>query len=318
MVMPMQAHILPPQSKGTGTSSVRTSACLTALAAALAAAFVFAPSLFAASTPGGGFAGQSFLIKALRAAFVGYWGSGDHEYPAGLARIVDYWYRYHVAKAAIAALLLIVLVALGVSLWKAFLGAGGISIRSRAALASAAALDMALALFAVAVVMANVQGAVAPFASLLSMLPTRGTSGQYAETLGQVRQQLAGYPRAGDQSPPALTAMVDDFALYHAVLAVTAVIVAAVLIGLSVLSWRKRTQWRTPVPATAQASPETGPEMGPESGPALSGRRTRRLLTTLAVLAALVAASVVVIAVANAGTAADPAPALMASFNGSW
>jgi hypothetical protein len=71
------------------------------------------------------------------------------------------------AKAVIAAILLIVL---GVLLWKAFLSAAGLGAGKRSALASAGVLVMMPALFSLVVVMANVQGAAAPFASLLPML----------------------------------------------------------------------------------------------------------------------------------------------------
>ncbi|MBA3797792.1 MAG: hypothetical protein H0X18_01530 [Geodermatophilaceae bacterium] len=62
-------------------------------------------------------------------------------------------------------------------------------------LASAGALVTVLALLSLAVVMATVQGAVAPFASLLSMVPTHEAHGQLSDSLGQVRQQLTNYPQ---------------------------------------------------------------------------------------------------------------------------
>ena len=77
-------------------------------------------------------------------------------------------------KAVTAALLLIVLIALGVLLWKAFLRADGVGVGKRTAHASAGALVTMLALFSLAIAMANIQGAAAPFASLLPMLA--GTS----------------------------------------------------------------------------------------------------------------------------------------------
>src|SRR6185295_15066159 len=106
-----------------------------------------------------------------------------------LERVVDYWFRYHVAKAVIATILLIVLVALGVLLWKAFLRAGGLGAGRRVALASAGVLVTMLAVFSLAMVMANIQGAVAPFASLLPMLTDGPTDGELAGTLDQVTQR---------------------------------------------------------------------------------------------------------------------------------
>jgi hypothetical protein len=267
-------------------------ALLGVLAVALSAAFVLAPGVLAASTPGGGYAGQEALVTALRTAFVEYWGSGNRNYPPGLERLVDYWIRYHVAKAVIAALLLTVLVVLGVRLWRALLGADRLPPWRGAALASSGVLVTVLAVFSVVLVVANIQGAVAPFASLISMLPLGTPSTQFTHTVGQVKQDLAGYPNAGGRTPPALEAMISDFALYHATLVVLAAIVAVILIGMSVVSWKRRAR--------------TGS----------SERRIRRTLGLAGVLSALLALAVIVVIVANLGTAMNPAPALLAFFNG--
>jgi hypothetical protein len=261
------------------------------LAAALSAAFVLAPAVLAASTPGGGYAGQGAIITALRTAFVEYWGSGNRNYPPGLERLVDYWIRYHVAKAVIAALLLTVLVVLGVRLWRALPDAGRLAAWRGAALASSGALVTVLAVFSVVLVVANIQGAVAPFTSLISMLPLGAPDTQLTHAVGQVRQGLAGYPGTGGQTPPALEAMISDFALYHATLAVLAAIVAVILIGMSVVSWKRRAR--------------TGS----------SERRIRHALGLAGVFSALLALAVIVVIVANLGTAMNPAPALLAFFN---
>jgi hypothetical protein len=103
----------------------RALATLGAVAAALIAAFVVAPPALAGGS-GGGFADERHLTDAVRAAFVGYWRSGSADFPPGLGRIVDYWFHFHVIKAAVSAILLMVLIALGVLLWKAFLRGGGL------------------------------------------------------------------------------------------------------------------------------------------------------------------------------------------------
>lgn len=212
----------------------------------------------------------------------------------GLERAVDYWRHYHVVKAVIAAMLLAVLIALGALLWKAFLRAGGLGAASRFALASAAAVVTALAVFSSAMVMANIQGATAPFSSLLSMLPVHAPHGELADTLHQVRQHLADYPNTGDRTPPALEVMVSDFSRYHAVIAVAATTVAVVLIGMSAVSWKR--------------SARTG----------ASDRRTRRVFRSFGLVSALLSLVVIVVAVANTTTTADPAPALLAFFEGGW
>ncbi|MDH6136713.1 heme/copper-type cytochrome/quinol oxidase subunit 2 [Kitasatospora sp. MAA4] len=284
----------------------RALAVLVALSVALGAAFVLAPSTLAANGSEGGFAERHNLVDALRPAFIEYWRSGDRGFPPDLERVVDYWFRYHVAKAVLAAALLIVLVALGVLLWKAFLrssgpgagaGAGG-----RVALASAGIFVSLLALVSVAAVMANVQGAMDPFSSVISMLPLGAPGGQLTGAIDQIRQGLAHYPSTSGQNAAALQTMVNDFGRYHAVVAVMASIVAVVLIGLSVVSWRG-------FAATG------GSGSGASDG---RRRRRRRTLGSFGVLSALLALAVIVLVVVNTGTAADPAPALLGFFEGGW
>jgi hypothetical protein len=272
----------------------RVLATLVALAAALVAAFVVAPASLAAGRSGDGFVDERHLTQALREAFVEYWRSGDRDFSPDLESAVDYWFRYHVAKAVIAAVLLILLVALGVLLWKAFLRAGGLGAGQRATLASAGVVVTMLALFSLATVMANVQGAVAPFASLLPMLTGGATDAELADTLEQVRQRLAESRSGGGPTPPAIEVMISDFTRYHVAMAVVAAIVAVVLIGMSVVLWKRFAR--------------TGS----------SERRTRRVLGSFGALSALVSLVAIVVAVANTTTAADPAPALLAFFDGGW
>ncbi|WP_329556693.1 hypothetical protein [Streptomyces sp. NBC_00696] len=270
----------------------RALAVLVALAVALGAGFVLAPSRLAANGSEGGFSEQRGLVDALRPAFVAYWQSGDRRFPPDLERVVDYWFRFHVVKGVLAGALLIVLVALGVLLWKAFLRSGG--PRGRLALASAAGVTSVLALVSLAAVMANIQGAVAPFSSVTSMLPLGTPGGQLAGAVGEIRQGLAHYPDTSGRNAAALQVMVDDFGRYHAVLAVMASVVAVVLAGLSVTAWRR-------FAATDRAD-----------------GRTRRTMGWFGVLSALVALAFIVVAVANTGTAADPAPALLGFYEGGW
>jgi hypothetical protein len=274
--------------------SGRALATLGALAAALVAVFVVAPPTLAASSSGGGFADTHYPTGALGGAFVEYWRSGNREYSPDLQTIVEYWFRYHLAKAGIAAILLIVFIALGVLLWKAFLRGAGLGTGKRAALASAGVAATMLALFSLAIVMANVQGAAAPFASLLPMLADGPTDGALAGTLEQVRQRLADSLDSGGQTPPALDVMISDFVRYHVAMAVIAAIVAVVLIGTSVALWKRFAR--------------TGS----------SDRPTRRVLASFAALSATVSLALIVLAVANTTTAADPAPALLAFFDGGW
>ncbi|OYD60821.1 hypothetical protein [Rhodococcus sp. OK302] len=277
-------------SRSAGISGV-TTAMLVACAVALAAAFVFTPGALA-GRPGEGCADQGELIETVRAAFVGYWSSGVRAFSPRLEAVVDYWFRYYVAKAVIAAILLTVLFALGAILRKSFAKAGPLTAGKKIAFVSAGGLVTVLALFSSVLVMANVQGVIAPFASLMSVLPVRESDGELADALGQVRQQLAESTSAGNQIAPALDLMISDFARCHLAMAVIALIGAAVFIGASVVLWTKFAR-------TARSS-----------------RRTRRVLGSIGALCAVFALGLIVVGVANTATAEHPAPALSAFFDG--
>jgi hypothetical protein len=127
---------------------------------------------------------------------------------------------------------------------------------------------------------------------VLSLLPLGPHDTQLNATIGQVKQRLAEYPNAGGRTPPALHAMISDFALYHAAIVVLAAIVVVILIGMSVVSWKRRAR--------------TGS----------SERRIRGVLGLAGVVSAVLSLAVIVVAVANLGNAMHPAPALLAFFNG--
>ncbi|MET7423021.1 hypothetical protein [Dactylosporangium sp. NPDC005555] len=261
----------------------RTSAALTALVVASAVAFVAAPATLA----GGDHAGEGALRSAARGAFVGYWRAGDADLTPAMQRVADYWLRYHVAKAVIAALLLTALTALGLRIWRRYVEAD----RHRIALAAGGALATAFALGTLAALMANLQGAAAPFASLMPMLVDSPPDAQLAGPLDEVRQQLSGVVHEHRAASPVLQRMIDDYALYHWVIAVIATVVVAVLVAAGVLLWRRRTS-------------ATGP--------------ARRVLASYGVLSALVALALAVVVVANVGTAAAPGPGFLGFFEGGW
>jgi hypothetical protein len=284
---------LPPSSRSAGVPG-RALATLVALVAGLAGAFVVAPPRLAASGAAGDLADHGELVAAFRTAVVGYWRSGDRQYPPALQRVVDYWFRFHLFKGGIAALLLIVLGVLSVLLWRTYLRARALRTGSRAALVSAGTASPMLALFALAVVMANIQGAMAPFSSLLPLLMEGPSDGGLAGTLAQARQQLAGSHRTSGYTPPALDAMVSDFAWYHAVVAVMAAVVVVALLVLSVMFWRSFARVGS------------------------ADRRARRVLAWSGAGSALSSLIVVVLLIANTGVAMDPAPALLGLFNGGF
>ncbi|MCU7726988.1 hypothetical protein ODJ79_24945 [Actinoplanes sp. KI2] len=271
---------------------MRTGRAVLALVVAvvgLSAAFVIAPGWLASDGSTGRFAGEPQLAAALRRSFADYWGSGDRTLSPDLQRLADYWSRYHVAKGVIASLLLIAFVLLGVLLWRAFRQSGGRGRARRAGLAAASGLAAVLALFSSAVVMANAQGAVAPFASLMPLLVDHAAGTEFAGTLDQVR--AADASGVAGSMPPALQTMTDDFARYHVAMVVIAGVAAVVLAALAVTCWRRFAHAR---------SAERGVWAG------------------FGVVAALSLFAVLAVAAANATTAADPAPAFAAFLNGGW
>ena len=131
-------------------------------------------------------------------------------------------------------------------------------------------------------VMANVQGAIAPLSSVLGLLPPVGRDDELRAARDQVVYQL----QAGPDNP-ALSRMVDDFGRYHAVLAVLAAVAACVAVGIGasvVWSWA-----RTP----------------------RSWSSARRARLALAGALVLVATGLLTLMVANAGNASNPAHALL-------
>jgi hypothetical protein len=195
-----------------------------------------------------------------------------------------------VAKAVIAALLLGVLVTLALLLWKTYSHAS-LAAPGKAAIVAAWSIAATLALSSAAVVAANIQGAVAPFSSLMSMLPAAKPDAPFTATLHEVKQGLTHYSSANSRAP--LNEMVDDFTLYHATLVAVATILALVLIAVSVSAWRR-------------------------FGRVKGDRMARRAYAAFAIASVAASLLVIVIAVADLTTVANPAPALLAAFQGSW
>ncbi|AJE41479.1 hypothetical protein [Streptomyces nodosus] len=258
---------------------------LAALAGAVLVAFFLAPDALARSSVDTANVSDSF-----RRGFVAYWGSGSEDFPTRLSATVDFWFRFHLVKAGVSALLLAVALALGVVLSR-YVRQRTSGRAGRLGLALSRALVGVLGLFALVALVANLQGAAAPFASLLPMLTSGGApDGELTATLAQVRQQIAVYPEG--RHSPALTVMISDFALYHWVLAGLAAVVALAMAGASVVSWRRLTT--------------------------SSDARSRRASAFGGVVSAVLAAVVLVIAYANTTNAADSPRALADFFAGGW
>ncbi|GLW27461.1 hypothetical protein [Actinoplanes regularis] len=226
----------------------RRNAGLLAMAVLLTAAFFLAPPLLLG--PG--------RLAGFPRAFAAYWSSGGPDFPPDLQHLIDYQFHYHLARVMIAVPLLAVLVTLAVLLRRFRLPIG------------------ALALAVAVLLIANVQGAVSPFGTLLPNLASGPADAGLAAALAQVRDQLHNGPMS-----PALHVMLDEYVRWHVTKGVLAALLAAVLVGLSVVAWRRR-------------------------------RRLLGLLTALLTVAA------VVVVAANVSTVANPNPPFLLLLQGSW
>lgn len=246
------------------------------------AVFVLLPRPVGALLAGGGHGDGRRLASAVTSAFVGYWDAGDGTPTPELAALVGYWRAYHAVKALAALVLLVVAVVLAVRLWSAYAGGGG----RRAATGAVIATSSSLVAFAL--LLANVQGVVAPFSSLMSMLPVMSARGDLAVMVVEVEQQAARHPDGG--SAP-LRVMVDDLARYHLVVAATSAATAAVLVVALVVLVRR---WRR------------------------AGRARPRLVAGGVAATLVVASLLAVLGIANTTTALDSARAAREFYRGGY
>ncbi len=259
---------------------------LAILTVLLAAGFVLAPRALAGAGP----THEHSLSAAASQAFTAYWQSARRRYPPALADLVAFWRRYHLAKAGFAVALTIALCWLAHILWRSLLRAGRLRPAATTAAVVSGSAVTALAFGSVLVVMATIQGALAPFSSLVSLLPVGHGDPALTASAGQIQHDLG--HQALPRTPTTLGAIIDDFQRYHAVLAAQAAILAVVLIALSTLMWRR-------APTAGRAVP-----------------RAKPLLRLLATAFTLLTAIVLVVGAANVSTALNPDPALRLFFGG--
>ncbi|MGU3410631.1 hypothetical protein ACLBWP_11030 [Microbacterium sp. M1A1_1b] len=247
-------------------------------AGVLVMALVFLPSAIAAWSTGAQVS-VATLPDVVAAGFSQWVRSGSSSH-SGLADAVSFWAVFHVVKAIVAAALLVAVLPVGMRIWAAYVHAPTRS--RRILLLTAGVLGAPAPPVLVLMVMANVQGAAAPLSSVLTFLPMTGAS------VAQVRGELA----AGTMTPM-LTALVDDFRLYHAVLVGTAVVAIVAVVVATVVVWIRR----------ARTSP--------------TDRRLRRVLAAAGTALPVLVLFLGVVLLANVSTVADTAPALASFFDGS-
>ena len=237
--------------------------------------------------PGAAGVGSGDLTERVGSAFVAFWTAGTAGAPAlaDFSRVSAYWQVFHVTKAVAAAALLALLVLLGVRLWQAF--ARSTRPGARWMLGTLGVLGAPFAPFVLVVLLANVQGAVAPLSSVLTFLPTDGSDPAVSQAVAQALDGL----RSGTLSP-ALAALVDDFRTYHAVMAWAAIAASIAVIATSVVLLVARA--RLP----------------------RDQRSARRVLVAVALIIPSIAFALGVVALANISTVEDTVPALTAFFEG--
>ncbi len=256
----------------------RSGAAWFVIAGLLTIAVVALPAAVARSLTG-----TSLTVAALPgtvAAGFEQWVRTGQASSAPLAPAVSFWAVFHVVKAVVAALLLVTLIPVGRQVWNAYERARSRGRRAR--LRAIGGLGSLAVPLLVLVVMANVQGAVAPLSSVLTFLPMDGPA------VTQVRDQLA----SGRMTPPSTT-LVADFRLYHAALVAAAVVAIGLGSAATTTLWVQRARMHE------------------------SRRRLRRVLAVGGMIIPVMLLLLGVVLLANVSTVADTTPALAAFFDGS-
>lgn len=205
--------------------------------------------------------------------------AGSAEPGAALSSTVEFWRLFHGVKAVLAIGLLALLVVLSSRVLAAHRTADSFG-RRRALVAGAGVA--ALTGLAIVLVIANIQGMVAPLSSVLSFLP----AGDPTSGMSAVHDDVV----AGTTTAVG-AALIDDFRLYHLAIVVCAV---PIVVGLIVAGLRIGAGW--------------------QRLPAARRRRTDLLLSELPV--AVMAMLLIVVVAANISTVLDTAPALAAFLGG--
>ncbi|MGZ8178491.1 hypothetical protein ACXVUM_11230 [Williamsia sp. SKLECPSW1] len=246
--------------------------------------FVVAPSLVVGDPYGVGIGDGRALGDAARVGVVDFLGRHSAEVTGAFGDLTHHWAQYHWVKVVFALVATGALALLGRRL---SLSADVASTRlGRARWAVTGGLLSSAVVAAAVLAVANVQGALAPVSSALSLLPSsRG------DDLSGVRA-AAGAGIADGARDPALAALVHDFGWYHAVLAIC---LGLVVLGLAALTM----------------------VVGRRARHAGRGTGLRSLAAASSGVFAVAATGLAVVVVANIGTALDPAPALQLFFTGS-
>jgi len=224
------------------SSSARWWALGAATVGFTAAAFLV-PWHAASAMTGLTWAGPDDLASSVGHALVADWASAVPS-PGGQASsaLTDptrFWRWFHIAKAVLAVAALVSASVLVTRAWRARRAAS--TSARRFAWAAVTAIGGLVAALSVLVVVANVQGAFAPMSSVLSFLPWSGRSPALVDAVTALNASIgSGHPTS------TATAIVRDFATYHAVVAVLLTLVT-VLAGVATVRVTRARRWRSVV-----------------------------------------------------------------------
>ncbi|MFV0460465.1 MAG: hypothetical protein ACK5MT_17025 [Actinomycetales bacterium] len=203
------------------TGWTRRNVLLAAAAAALVAAAVVLPEAVARLLHAGGTGVTAAALPQMVSRGFDVWvATGSSELPPDLTSATAFWKTFHEAKAVLSIAALTALVVLQARTWTAYC-AGTRVRRQRVMLALALLVETVANGLAGLVVLANVQGSIAPLSSVLSFLP----AGQATPAMTTMHEQIV-----SGAGSPATTALLYDFRNYH-----LAVLVGSALLGLGLI-----------------------------------------------------------------------------------
>lgn len=224
----------------------------------------------------------SDLPSAATSAFLSDWKPNAPGLNAPLRELVEYWRLFHLVKAGFA-LLLVVVAAPTTAWWYRNLWVA--PTRRRATLALAAALFAGIfTAGGVVLLVANIQGAIAPLASLISLMPW-----QKDVALARIAERISAAlsaEQAPEGVPEPVSLLVADFATYHVAMAAMAGLIAIVLLAGGI--------------AAARSAHVT----------------SRSVRVTVATLALMCSAATLVVCAANISSATNAEQALRLFFTG--
>lgn len=229
---------------------------LAAMTVGSIAAFVWLPRWVV----GGVTRDQGGLVTTTTNTFIDTWSHKNRPFSPQLDRLIVTWRDYHLLKALCAAIVVTLCFVIAGRLWGSALDRKPAIPRStksdtssharlKEALRRGAPIvtlrtlsiaSVAMGLFALLLVLANMQGVISPLASLVSLLPIGAGPDELGTTIHEINAALTHAEVGGTPLPSALQTILDDFARYHLAMAIMSGILTIVACCLAVSLWRHR------------------------------------------------------------------------------